>query len=231
MAAGSTSSAKSMIDLRLLQLASPSLPVGAYSYSQGLESAVDAGIVRDAASAGRWIGDVLELSVQSMEAPIFLRLMAAWSAGDLEAVQRWNAELVASRETAELRAETLQMGYSLRHLLCELPVEGADRLEAIDELAFPTAFTFAAAAWHIDAGEALAAHLFAWAENQVLAALKAVPLGQTEAQRALLAISRRIPGVVERAARLDDAELSNLAPGLALFSARHETQYSRIFRS
>ena len=219
------------MNLRLLQLASPALPVGAYSYSQGLEAAVEAGIVRDAASATRWIGDVLELSLAAMEAPILLRLVAAWNAGDAEAVARWNAELVAGRETSELRAETLQMGYSLRQLLRDLPVEGAERLDAIEELAFPTALAFAVSAWKIDAREALAAHLFAWAENQVLAALKTVPLGQTEGQRILLEISRRIPGVVERAAVLDDGELSNLAPGLALLSARHETQYSRIFRS
>ncbi len=220
-----------MIDLRLLQLVSPALPVGAYSYSQGLEAAVEAGIVRDAASATRWIGDVLELSLAAMEAPILLRLVAAWNAGDAEAVVRWNAELVAGRETSELRAETLQMGYSLRHLLRELPLEGAERLDAIEELAFPTAFAFAVSAWKIDAREALAAHLFAWAENQVLAALKSVPLGQTDGQRILLEIAGRIPDVVERAAALDDADLSNLAPGLALLSARHETQYSRIFRS
>src|SRR4029077_10081999 len=105
------------VNLRLLQLASPSLPVGAYSYSQGLESAVETGIVTDAASAEAWIGDVLELSMASMEARVLLRLIAAGKAGDLEAVARGNAEFVASRETAELRAETLQMGYSLRNLL------------------------------------------------------------------------------------------------------------------
>jgi urease accessory protein len=220
-----------MIDLRLLQLASPALPVGAYSYSQGLEAAVEAGIVRDAPGAERWIGDVLELSLQGMEAPVFLRLAAAWKSGDIDTVRRWNAEFVASRESAELRAETLQMGYSLRLLLGELELEGVAKLGAIDELAYPTAFTFAVAAWGIDSGEALGAYLFAWIENQMLAALKSVPLGQTDGQRVLLALSQRIPAVVEGAAAVKDDDLSNLAPGLALLSARHETQYSRIFRS
>ena len=220
-----------MIDVRLLQLVSPTLPVGAYSYSQGLEAAVEAGIVRDAPGAERWIGDVLALSVRGMEAPVFLRLAGAWTAGDMEGVQRWNVEFVASRETAELRAETLQMGYSLCRLLRELGLEGAQKLAAIDEPAYPTAFTFAVAAWGIDAREALGAYLFAWIENQVLAALKSVPLGQTDAQRMLLALSQRIPAAVEGAAAMKDDELSNLAPGLALLSARHETQYSRIFRS
>jgi urease accessory protein len=220
-----------MIDVRLLQLASPSLPVGAYSYSQGLEAAVEAGIVRDAASARLWIGDVLELSLRGMEAPVFLRLAAAWAAGEARAARRWNDEFIASRETSELRAETLQMGYSLRQLLKELRVESAAALDAFDELAFPTAFTFAAVAWKIDAREALAAYLFAWVENQVLAALKCVPLGQTDGQRTLLDLGQRIGAVVESAAAMQDDEMSNFAPGLAWLSARHETQYSRIFRS
>ena len=111
------------MNVRLLQLASPALPVGAYSYSQGLESAVEAGVVRDAPSASDWIGDVLELGVASLEAPIFLRLAGAWAANDAGGAARWNAEFVASRETAELRAETLQMGHSLRNLLRDLEVE------------------------------------------------------------------------------------------------------------
>ncbi|MGZ5039407.1 MAG: urease accessory protein UreF [Usitatibacter sp.] len=219
------------MNVRLLQLASPALPVGAYSYSQGLESAVEAGIVRDAGSASRWIGDVLALSLVSMEAPILLRLAAAWESRDAEAARRWNDEFIASRETAELRAETLQMGYSLRRLLAELQVDGAQALEAFDELAYPTAFALAVTAWGIDAREALEAYLFAWIENQVLAAVKTVPLGQTEGQRMLLDLAGRIPAAVESAAAMGDADLCNLAPGLALASARHETQYTRIFRS
>ena len=219
------------MNVRLLQLASPSLPVGAYSYSQGLESAVEAGVVRDAASASTWIGDVLAISVACMEAPIFLRLVSAWESRDMDAVQRWNAEFIASRESAELRAETLQMGYSLRRLLDSLALENAHHLHAFDELAYPAAFAFAVAAWKIDAREALTAYLFAWIENQVLASLKCVPLGQTDGQRVLLDLAQRIPAAVEGAAALDDDDLSSLAPGLALLSARHETQYSRIFRS
>jgi urease accessory protein len=219
------------VNVRLLQLASPALPVGAYSYSQGLESAVEAGIVSDAASASQWIADVLALSVGGMEAPLLLRMIAAWEARDSVAARRWNGEFIASRETAELRAETLQMGYSLRRLLAELPVAGAAALEGFDELAYPTAFAFAAAAWRIDAREALAAYLFAWIENQVLAAVKTVPIGQTEGQRVLLELADRIAGVVASSAACGDADLANLAPGLALLSARHETQYSRLFRS
>jgi urease accessory protein len=219
------------VNVRLLQLASPTLPVGAYSYSQGLEAAIESRIVTDAASAERWIGDVLALAVAPMEAPVFLRLVAAWSANDPAAVARWNGEFVASRETAELRAETLQMGHSLRILLRDLAVGDAARLEAVDDLAYPAAFAAAVAAWDIDAREALAAYLFAWIENQVMAAIKAVPLGQTQGQRMLATLAERIAAIVERAARAGDEDLCNFAPGLALASARHETQYSRIFRS
>ncbi len=219
------------MNVRLLQLASPSLPVGAYSYSQGLEAAVEAGIVCDAKSASRWIGDVLAISLANMEAPIFLRLAAAWEADDIASVRRWNAEFIASREATELRAETLQMGYSLRTLIDSLGIENAKALDEFDELSYPAAFAFAVAAWKIDAREALTAYLFAWIENQVLASMKCVPLGQTDGQRVLLDLGERIPAIVESAAAIGDEDLSSLAPGLALLSARHETQYSRIFRS
>lgn len=219
------------MNFRLLQLASPALPVGAYSYSQGLEPAIESAIVTDAATAEGWIGDVLDLAVAPMEAPVFLRLAAAWSANDIAAVARWNGEWVASRETAELRAETLQMGHSLRNLLRDLGVEDVSRLGAIDDPAYPTCYAFAVTAWRIDPREALFAYLFAWIENQVMAAIKAVPLGQTQGQRMLGALAQRIDALVERAALTGDEDLFNFAPGLALASARHETQYSRIFRS
>jgi urease accessory protein len=205
--------------------------VGAYTNTQGLEAAVESRAIHDAASAERWNGDGMDLSLSGMEAPLFLRLSRAWKEGDGASVAGWNDEFIASREGAELRAETLQMGYSFRRLAHELAIPGSGALDAIDELAYPTAFAFAVAAWEIDPREALAAYLFAWAENQVLAALKSVPLGQTDGQRMLLSIAARIPASVEHAASLGDDELFNFAPGFALASSRHETQYSRIFRS
>ena len=219
------------MNLRLLQLVSPSLPVGAYSYSQGLEAAIEAQVVKDADSAGAWIGDVMQLAIGAMEAPVFLRLAGAWARGDLDAVREWNALFIASRETAELRAETLQMGYSLRTLLRDLPLGGAEALDEFEELAFPAAFTFAVVQWEIEPGEALQAYLFGWLENQVLAAVKAVPLGQTQAQRLLLDLAARIPALVTAAERVGDQDIGNFAPGLAILSSRHETQYSRLFRS
>ena len=212
---------------RLLQLASPALPVGAYSYSGGLEAAVEAGAVSDAASAERWIGDVLAHSLARMEAPALLRLYAAWRDGDAAAVARWNELFLASRESAELRAETAQMGYSLAKLLDDLGLGPI----ALDELAYPTAYAFAAERWGIEPRSALEAYLFAWLENQVMAAVKSVPLGQTEAQKMLLTLGSKVHDIAERAESLADDELCNFAPGLAILSARHETQYSRLFRS
>lgn len=204
--------------------------MGAYSYSQGLEPAVEAGLVSDAASAHRWIGEVLAHSVARMEAPVFVRTARAWEDRDDDRAWRWNAELVASRESAELRAETLQMGHSLVRLARDLGVAGVERL-ARDEVAYPTAFSFVTTAWEIARAEALRAYLYAWIENQVLAAVKCVPLGQTEGQRMLLALGARIEEVAARSEAASDDELGSFAPALAIQSSRHETQYSRIFRS
>jgi urease accessory protein len=214
---------------RLLQLASPTLPVGAYSYSQALEAAVEAGVVHDAESATAWIGAVLEHTVAGAEAPLLVRLIAAWRAGDAAAAARWNDLFLATRETAELRAETVQMGYSLARLLAALgPATG---LETIDEPAFPTAYAQAVAQWDIESQPALVAYLWAWLENQVMAAVKAVPLGQTEGQRLLLFLGERLALIADRAASMTDEELGSFAPRFAILSSRHETQYSRLFRS
>jgi urease accessory protein len=210
------------IDPRLLQLASPALPVGAYSYSGGLEAAVEAGIVKDAASAQQWIADILEFSVARMEAPVLLRAMKR-----PQDSKHWNEVLLASRETAELRAETAQMGFSLNKLLPEL---GVERME-MEEVSFPIAFAHAAASWKIAPEAALTAYLWSWVENQVMAAIKAVPLGQTDGQRMLLYLGRRVEETVGQVASVVDEEMGNFAPGLAVLSSRHETQYSRLFRS
>jgi len=218
----------------LLQLASPSLPVGAYSYSQGLEAAVERKLVRDVTTAAQWIGDMLEYSVSRMEAPVMLRSIAAWDAGDFATLKKWNALFLASRETSELRAETVQMGYSLRKLLMEFAITTADvrdKLTGLGEIAFPTSFACAATLWQILPQPALVAYLWAWLENQAMVAVKAVPLGQTDGQRMLLALGDRLGPMAARAASLEDDELGSFAPGLALLSSQHETQYSRLFRS
>ncbi len=220
--------------VRLLQLASPALPVGAYTYSQGLEWAVEAATVQDEASALRWIGDQLEWNLGRYEAPLLLRMLEAWQMGAGDAVRELDAEYLATRESAELRAETLQMGYSMQRLLHELGDFPPLLLAAIAGSPTPTlmqAWTCAAAAWQIPPADALTAWLWSWAENQTMAALKAVPLGQAAGQRLLQEIGRRLPAVVERALTLDPADYSNFAPGFAVACCNHETQYTRIFRS
>ena len=220
--------------VRLLQLASPTLPVGAFSYSQGLEAAVESGVVHDAASAKKWITDVLSFSVARAEAPCFLRLASAWQTLDWNGVRNWNETFLATREAAELRAETVQMGYSLRRLISSLAgfdVAGMRRLDELDEPSFPCAYSFAAVQWQIDPREALLAYFWSWLENQVMAALKAVPLGQTDGQRMLLALSASLADLVDAAIAMDDEDIGSFAPGLALASSRHESQYSRLFRS
>lgn len=212
---------------RLLQLASPALPVGAYTYSQGLEWAVEAGTVKDEATALVWIGDQLEWNLGRFEAPLLAQMMKAWKVGADGTAAELDARYLASRETSELRAETLQMGHSLRRLIADLN----QNIAVPSAPTFPAAWSAVAVAWGIEPHLALTAWLWSWAENQVMAALKAVPLGQAAGQRILLEIGRRIPAVVERALQLDEDDYSNFAPGFAIACARHETQYSRLFRS
>ena len=225
----------------LLQLASPALPVGAYTYSQGLEWAVDSGRIHDEASAGQWISDLLEQGIGRFEAPLLVCLMAAWKVVDSSVpadpaeILRLNADFLASRESAELRAETVQMGFSLQRLLADLHDPALDTLRAtlalMPELAFPTAWAGIAAVWGIDPPAAAVAYLWSWAENQVMAALKAVPLGQAGGQRLLAELGRKIPLIAQNAQSLPEAAWSNFTPAFAICSARHETQYSRLFRS
>ncbi len=220
--------------VRLLQICSPSLPVGAYSYSQGLEAAMVQGLVRDETSARYWIVDMLEDIVARFEAPICWRLMQAFSSGDTITIHDLNDCFLAARETAEFRAETVQMGYSLSKLLQELTPERKDITQIISslpEVAFPTAFAAACAALNIPSDEALIGLLFSWTENQVIACVKSVPLGQVSGQRLLLSLEPALAAASLTARGLKDDELSNWSPGLSLLSMQHEVQYSRLYRS
>ena len=218
--------------IRLLQLSSPALPVGAYTYSQGLEWAIDSGMVKDEADVRQWMQDLLEGTIGRFEAPLLAQLVAACQANDTAALAALNECYLASRETSELRAETVQMGYSLRKLLADLPEFPGCALKAaqsLEPISFPAAWACAAAAWQIDIREAICAYVWAWAENQVMAAIKAVPLGQTAGQRILLALP--LAEIATNALALGPEDPCNFAPGLAIASSRHETQYSRLFRS
>jgi urease accessory protein len=220
--------------VQLLQLASPALPIGAYSYSQGLEWVVEQGTVRDAASAQIWIGDVMEHVIARGEAAVAWRLLVSAQIEDWPAVIHWNGWFRASRETAELRAETEQMGGSLAKLAGDLDLlDDAARaiVTALVPVTLPAAFALAARGFALPPEGALTAYLWAWLENQVMAAIKAVPLGQVAGQRLLVTLGAKIPAVLEIARSTADDDVSSFAPGLAFASARHETQYTRLFRS
>lgn len=222
---------------RLLQLSSPTLPVGAYSYSQGLEWAVSAGVIHDETSAGEWLGTVLEHGVAAWDAAWVAALMRASRAGAYAEVAELNSRFLASRETRELRAETVQAGKSLLALLhdgAELPAATLRHLAALDAddgLAYPTAWSAAAAVRDVEVGDALVAYLWSWLENSVLAALKTVPLGQRAGQRLLTRLGARLEPLATRAAARPLDQCRNLLPGFTLASMHHETQYTRLFRS
>jgi urease accessory protein len=216
--------------LRLCHLVSPALPVGAYAYSQGLEYAVHAGWVHDEASTLEWLQGMSGGSLGTLDLPLLLRLHRAWSGGDIPGVRHWNAQLIAARETSELRAEELHLGRALARVLMELELsEAGEWMEA--PAAFATLFSLAAVRWHIEARDAMSGYLWAWSENQVLAAVKLVPLGQSAGQRLLHRLTAAMPGIVERALTLGDAAIGVSTPSQALASALHESQYSRLFRS
>ncbi|MBV9492235.1 MAG: urease accessory protein UreF [Verrucomicrobia bacterium] len=218
----------------LLQLASPALPVGAFSYSSGLEAAVEHRIVADAASAHAWIRDGLHEVLGRTELPLLHRFHCSWRAGQRQTVADWNAWYLASRESIELRHETEQMGWSLVQLLGQLAWgSSAERawLETLRPVAFPCAYAFAIAAIDLGYEAGATGFCYSWVENQVLAAIKAVPLGQSAGQRILAALSTDIASVVTSAAGLADDRIVAFAPQLGVLSSRHAFQYSRIFRS
>ncbi|WP_374413589.1 urease accessory protein UreF [Hydrogenophaga sp.] len=222
--------------LHTLWLASPALPVGGFSYSEGLEAAVDAGLVRDEASAAAWLVDQLHLSLARSDLAVVAQAIPAWRADDLSRVRSLNQWVLTTRETQEFRLQTEQMGRSLlawAQSLGDLGGGVLQRLQAADlqPPAYPVAMACAAAASGAPLADSLAGFAFGWAENMVQAAIKSVPLGQSAGQRMLAQLVRGIPAAVHHALSLGDDERQAFTPMLAILSARHEAQYSRLFRS
>ena len=223
--------------LQLMQLASPALPVGGFSYSEGLESAVEAGLVTTEADTGTWLRDQLHLSLARSDLPVCTRAFKAWQRGehgDAATIKELNDWVTVTRETRELRQQTQQMGRSLGEWLKNR--SGADERVAVLKAltpapTWPVAFALAAAQTGAPLREALLTHAFGWAENMVQAALKAVPLGQSAGQRILTSLIDAIPTEVDHAMLLADSERQAATPMLAILSAQHEAQYSRLFRS
>lgn len=216
--------------LGLLQLVSPALPIGAFAWSQGLESAFELGWVSDEATLGEWLEGVLEDGLTRCDLPVLARMYDAWQADNGAAFLEWNDWLQANRETAELAAEDFRLGEAMVRLLRSL-----DRLPTSSVLpSRPTyAAMFALASWQhgIPVRDSLLGFAWAWLENQLAVACKALPLGQTAAQRLIERLRPQLVTAVDTALALGDDELGPALPGLALASAHHETQYSRLFRS
>jgi urease accessory protein len=221
--------------LHLIWLASPALPVGGFSYSEGLEAAVEAGEVSDEATARAWLVDHLHLVQARAEWPVAAAAHAAWLANDLRRVRELNDWVHHTRESAEMRRQTEQMGRSLNAWLRNSAEAADPRCRQLAELApaptWPVAFALAAALADVPAEPALLAQAFGWAENIVQAAIKSVPLGQSAGQRLLAALADAIPDAVSAAIAMNDDDRQAFAPMLAIRSAQHETQYSRLFRS
>jgi urease accessory protein len=221
--------------LRLLHLASPALPIGAFHFSQGLEYAVETGWVKDESSALDWIDGIASASLATLDLPVLDRLRNAWRQQDHRAVQQWNAFLIAAREAEELRAEDRHLGSALLRVLAELELTTdlfpLNATKSRLGVAHATVFAFACARWNIEGRACSQTYAWAWAENQVLAAVKLVPLGQSAAQRMLYALCARIPLLVERAHKFTDSDIGISTALCAVASGRHESQYSRLFRS
>ena len=219
--------------LKLLQLCSPTLPVGAFAYSQGLESAIEARLVVDKSTLQQWLLDALRLSLKHVDLPIFARLYSAWETGDTELVLFWNQNLRAQRETHELREEDHHMGLALARLLKDLEFAEATALhqQADKGLCFITLFTLATSKWNIPCKKAANGFIWSWLENQIAAGIKLVPLGQTDGQKLMAELLPEIPGIVAQGLKLEDEDIGASLPMMAILSAQHETQYSRLFRS
>ena len=222
--------------LQLMWLASPALPVGGFSYSEALEAAVEAGLAHDEASTGAWLASQMALGPARAALPLLAQAHAAWARRAHERAAALNDFVSRTRETRELRLQAEQMGRSLVEWLRNQPGAQDDgRIAQLAALApsptWPVAFALATARAGASAAQALHAHLFGWAENQVQAALKAVPLGQLAGQRILQMLVARMPALIAAALALPEDDWQSFAPMLGIASAQHETQYSRLFRS
>jgi len=219
--------------IRLWQLISPTLPIGAYAYSQGLEYAVEVEWIKDEQTAEQWIIGQIKNNLSQLDVPVFLRMYEAWEKNDIQQVRYWNEIILALREAAELRQEDCNLGNALIKVMNGLDVTMPSLTDIVDDedIAFVTSFSFACQYWSIDKIEAVHGLLWSWCENQVAAAIKVIPLGQTSGQRIMSHAIEAISTAIEKGTGCTDEEIGLLAPGLAIASALHETQYSRLFRS
>jgi urease accessory protein len=219
--------------LQLIWLASPALPIGGFSYSEGLEAAIEQGLVHDADSSTQWVVDQLHLSQSRGDMAVIAQAIPAWQNHDVARLNALNQWVMVTRESAEMRLQTEQMGRSLLDWLRNLQQASEASLSVCAQLpvTYPLAMALALSLAPVPLPQALQAYAFGWSENMTQAALKAVPLGQSAGQRMLARLAQEIPLAVEKAMHLSDNDRQAFSPMLAILSARHETQYSRLFRS
>lgn len=216
--------------LNLLQLASPALPVGAYSYSEGIETPIEQQIICDRDSLYTWLETELSYGSIRIEAAMMLRAYQATQNQDWDKVAYWNAWLSASRETLELRRSSQQMGQSLLKLIQDLEPGIPSHFKG-NPCNYAIAFGIAAACWQIDPENAILAYLQAWTTHLIGAGVKLIPLGQTTGQQLLWMLRDRLIATTEEVRSLPDTALNSCNWGLSLASMAHETQYTRLFRS
>ena len=219
--------------IQLMWLASPALPIGGFSYSECLEAAVDSARVATESDATQWLLEQLELSLARSDLALLAQAIPAWQAADVPRINALNARVLHTRESSGLRAQTEQMGRSLLEWLRNHTTATPEQIKWLAELqpTYPMAFALAAASTEAPLRECLLAYAFGWAENMVQAAIKSVPLGQGAGQRILSRLAAAIPAAVDHALSLPDAQRQVFSPMLAILSAQHEVQYSRLFRS
>ena len=216
--------------LKLLHLVSPALPVGAYAYSQGQEYAVDAAWVSTSEELEQWLRGIMRHGLAYLDIPVLERCYRAWQNNHYKQLQYWNDTILANRETRELLLEDQQLGMALKRLLKSLQVEGAE-WQFQPDVSFITMFALAGQRWQIPVEALCYGFVWAWLENQIAVATKTIPIGQTQAQQLLMSLAETIPELIEHALLVTDSQLGASLPGLALASAQHEQQYTRLFRS
>lgn len=217
--------------VRLLQLSSPSLPVGGFTYSQGLEWAVEAGWVRNRKDLEDWLTGLLHDGITRVDVPILTRMYRAAEADDGEGLARWSDLLIACRESSELRAEERARGRAMTALLKSLNITRANDWQAALGQSQVAGFALAALHWGVPLKEAAVGYTWSWLENLVLAGVKLVPLGQTDGQKLLLSLGQGVGDAVDNGLELADESIGGSAPAAAIAAGRHETQYTRLFRS
>ena len=217
--------------LRLLHLVSPSLPIGSFTYSQGIEWAVECGWIDTAEALADWLNNLLHHGMMYLDLPVLQRQYTAVTDNDVDALQYWVDYLNASRESSELLQEEKNRGRALTDLLIALDIPQAATWKPLLAQSQSAAFALAAVHWQIPLQQAACGYVWSWLENQVLAAVKIIPLGQTQGQKILHQLTPSIADVVTHGLLVSDEEIGASSPALALASSLHETQYTRLFRS